>query len=430
MMVSQELGRDRYTNLCSTLLSEGFEAQPWYRVNTYCESLTPERIPVIIDQNEGVCGYRYNFKDVCKYFVNRALLAGNIPSDGVPSSYIGGKDGTDGSGQHYRRATEHVAVKGNILLYSFTPLLLCSGDSNDGNVLWRNPAPNSPLTQRPLAIIGAKEDREDVLRPLIPQIEADIVAVSKDGFSMKIFDKDVHVSVKSDLTMFDGKMHAALQGTGGAFCQMCKFSKTYCHSVENALNGFPIDRTIKDMHSIFSMLIYDGTVPVIKRPDDYARRAGVTAEPITHRELNAGISVTHAWLCCCSWFLNLLYHLKANDKTWGFGTKGCNRYNKLMKAKGKVQDTFATVLGRRIDAADGSTGNSLTGNLAKRFFADQCRGLLYKIVNKSNLDVIKILHKNFDVILRVLSSRDRIIDKDKFGNLCTSTYIDILSNLK
>ena len=48
MMVSQELGRDRYTDLRSTLMSEGFEAQPWYKVNAHCESITPKRIPVII----------------------------------------------------------------------------------------------------------------------------------------------------------------------------------------------------------------------------------------------------------------------------------------------------------------------------------------------------------------------------------------------
>ena len=151
-----------------------------------------------------------------------------------------------------------MVLKGNILLYSFTPLLLCSGDNAHGNVLWRNPAPNSPLTQRPLAVIGAKEDRDEVLRPLIPQIEAEIVGVSRDGFNMHYEGKNIFVSVKTDLSMFDGKMHAALQGTGGAFCQMCTFSKTYCHCLENVPNGFPINRKIQDMHEISSMLTENG----------------------------------------------------------------------------------------------------------------------------------------------------------------------------
>ena len=108
------------------------------------------------------------------------------------------------------------------------------------------------------------------------------------------------------------------------------------------------------MHVIFGNLSEDGTVPIVKRPDDYDTRAGVTAEPITHRDLNAGISVTHAWLCCCLWFLHILYHLAANDLTWGFGNKADLRYQKLMKYKEKVQDVLAKVLGKRIDVADSS----------------------------------------------------------------------------
>ncbi|CAL4226389.1 unnamed protein product [Meganyctiphanes norvegica] len=263
-------------------------------------------------------------------------------------------------------------------------------------------------------------------------IEEEIVAVCRDGFTMTCMGKDVHVAVKSDLSMFDGKMHAALQGTGGAFCQLCKFSKINCHCIEYVIKGFPVDRNIEDMHSIFSMLTDDGTVPLCKRPDDYSTRAGITAEPITHRDLNAGISVTHAWLNCCSWFLNLLYHLTANDKTWGFGNKADPRYKKLMKAKENVQDIFAAVLGRRIDAADGTghTGTSLTGNLAKRFFAGECRVLLYKIVKEPHLGHVKKLHLHFDVILRILSSKNHSIDMDKFGNLCTTTYVDVLTHFK
>ena len=37
---------------------------------------------------------------------------------------------------------------------------------------------------------------------------------------------------------------------------------------------------------------------------------------------------------------------------------------------------------------------------------------------------------NFNVILRVISSKDHKIDIDKFGNLCTDTYIEILTHFK
>ena len=162
---------------------------------------------------------------------------------------------------------------------------------------------------------------------------------------------------------------------------------------------------------------------------DYDTRAGVTAQPITHRELNSGESPTHAYTCCASFFLKLLYHLVAKDKTWGFGNPAQARYKKLMKAKTKVQDEFQKILGRRIDTADGTghTGNSLTGNLARRFFDDDCRKLLDNLVDPAQLSIVKKLHMRFNVILRIINSKSQLIDTEKFGDICTSTYIDILT---
>ena len=433
VLVSQELGRDRYHNLRNTLVSEGLSAQPWYKVNAHCNTITPPRIPVTINAEDGVVGYRFSFKDACKYIVNRNLLAAKITAETVPDEiYIAGKDGTDGSGQHYRRAQVNVAVKGNIILYSFTPLYICAGNTATGKVIWRNTAPNSALTQRPLAVIGAKEDRDDILRPLIPQIESEISDISSGGFRMSFMDKDIHVTVNSCLTMIDGKMHASLQGTGGAYCLMCKFSKDSCHNVEYVANGFPVDRSIEDMHIIYSMVSNDGESAVIKKQGDYGTRAGVTAEPITHRELNTALSNTHAWICFGTWFLNILYHVIANDKTWGFGNKADRRHKSLMKAKAKAQDTFAQVLGIKIDAADatGHSGNSLNGPIAKRFFSEKCRALLDQLVKPQYLDVIKTLHIRLEVILRIISTKDHKIDINAFRDLCKNTYLDILIHLK
>ena len=433
VLVSQELGRERYHNLRNTLVSDGLGAQPWHKVNNHCNSITPKHIPVTLDDQEAVLGYRFSFKDACTYIVNRSLLAVNIDPKSVPEQiYIAGKDGTDASGQHYRRAQVQVAVKGNLLLYSFTPLYICAGNTPDGPVLWRNSAPNSALTQRPLAIIGAKEDRDEVLRPFIPQVESEIIELSSNGFDMIFMEKNIHVNIHSCLSMFDGKMHASLQGTGGAFCQMCMFSKSNCHDIEYVVNGFPVDRTIDNMHTIFSHLSNGGESPVTKKEDDYDTRAGVTAKPITHRELNTSISVTHAWLCFCTWFLNILYHIVANDKTWGFGNKADPRYKKLMNSKGRVQKTFESVLGIKIDAADstGHSGNSITGPIAKRFFSSECRKLLQKLVKSPYLNALKTLHLNIEVILRIVSTKGLKIEMSKFRDICISTYLDILINFK
>ena len=80
------------------------------------------------------------------------------------------------------------------------------------------------------------------LRLFIPQIETDITAVTKDGFTMTCMGKDIHVMVETDLAMFDGKMQSALQGTGGAFCQLCMYSKYDCHCILKVNNGFAINK--------------------------------------------------------------------------------------------------------------------------------------------------------------------------------------------
>ena len=119
---------------------------------------------------------------------------------------------------------------------------MCTGGNADGELLWQNPAPNSALTQRPLCVIGAKEDKE-VLRPLISLIEGDILQVTQNGFNMTFEGRDIHVSVNSSLTMFDGKMHGNLQQTFGAFCQIwmtfcCPYWTFYCQLL---LLCFPLE---------------------------------------------------------------------------------------------------------------------------------------------------------------------------------------------
>ena len=65
--------------------------------------------------------------------------------------------------------------------------------------------------------------------------------------------------------------------------------------------------------------------------------------------------------------------------------------------------------------------------MSRRFFGDECNELLDSLItDKEQLTIIKQLHRNFNVILRIISSKGRQIDIDKFGALCTNTYIDIL----
>ena len=63
-------------------------------------------------------------------------------------------------------------------------------------------------------------------------------------------------------------------------------------------------------------------------------------------------------------------------------------------------------------------------------FDESCRILLYKIVKEPHLAYIIQLHFNFEVILRVISSKDHRIDIKQFDRLCKDTYIIILTEFK
>ena len=76
------------------------------------------------------------------------------------------------------------------------------------------------------------------------------------------------------------------------------------------------------------------------------------------------------------------------------------------------------------------TGSSLTGNLARRFFDQECMKLLSKVVKKPQLNIIEKLHLNLQVILRIISSKDEKINIEKFSILCIDTYVHILTNFK
>ena len=54
---------------------------------------------------------------------------------------------------------------------------------------------------------------------------------------------------------------------------------------------------------------------IVRRKDDYETRMGLTSVPLSECD-HAFITVTHQYLNATSWFLKILYHLKANLLQW------------------------------------------------------------------------------------------------------------------
>ena len=85
--------------------------------------------------------------------------------------------------------------------------------------------------------------------------------------------------------------------------------------------------------------------------------------------------------------------------------------------------------GLKLDQVCGSLskgGGSTDGNQAQRFFEEAFPVISSCVPQKYN-DVVCSLHKNMSVILRVVSSNDRV---DLFEQLTTETSLQIARNLK
>lgn len=82
----------------------------------------------------------------------------------------------------------------------------------------------------------------------------------------------------------------------------------------------------------------------------------------------------------------------------------------------------------RLDCPDpyGSGGNTDTANNARRFFSEEKRDdvlTLFPGASSDQLENLKKLLKRFNVILRIVSSKSRIIDTDSFAEFCTETHV-------
>ena len=82
----------------------------------------------------------------------------------------------------------------------------------------------------------------------------------------------------------------------------------------------------------------------------------------------------------------------------------------------------------RLDCPDpyGSGGNTDTANNAKRFLSEEKREAiltLFPNASAQKLDNIRSLLQGFNVVLRVVSSKSRIIDTNAFDEYCIETYV-------
>ena len=307
----------------------------------------------------------------------------------------------------------------NIFQYGVLPLKVTSIGDGEEKVLWKNATPNAARYLRPVYLIREKETDPDLLELVIKTTDASRNKLNANGVVVN----GVQVEVDIRDTMKDLKLKRHIGGLGGAACILCKSKVDDWTDARYLEMGFPINRTAAETLEIFRSVTDDeGNVTI--RPADFDTRFGVTKEALTDSDQHS-ITITHAYVNGCTWFMKLLYRCVADHQCWieSSTVKGAP----IRDVKDEVRDTIKYETGLHLDfvnSAGGHGGTSTDGKQGRRFFSSNLQPVLRELLSKKNNikhqeSIIK-LHRQLSMILRVVSCT-REINLDKFQSHCKET---------
>ena len=324
-------------------------------------------------------------------------------------------DGLDGSGSHriYNQKQMHpdLTTK-NFLLYAFKIIWL---KDSFGNTLWTNPCPNSPFALRPVALLALSESEENVRFLMDSTINSETKYLKSNGIQTKAG----RINIEITRCLFDTKMAATLDGAGGASCHLCTSTREQLKDVDLVQHGFPINRFIDSALQIFEEVNEDEFFSLPSK-----ERFGISHRP-TSEENILSASPLHGYLRVFSWFMQLIYHLRAGEMNWSPSSA------KIRHSMEFTREFLWEKIKIRIDYPTSQGGTTSTGNVVRTCFQREInnnKDFLYWIAtlipNHCQLHVTTI-YTNLSVILRIFNSDERI-DNEKFSTLCKETYLLIL----
>ena len=141
------------------------------------------------------------------------------------------KHGFDGSGSHAIYNQTNNEETNNIIQIMFCPLNIVI----ENEKIWEEAAPNNPLSQRPLMIQMGKESVEQLQSLTI----FNDVEKMKNGFDLETDSGTIEVEANILSYMMELKAAHLYLGVGGAYCDLCSYSKEQCM----------LKSTIKDLTS-------------------------------------------------------------------------------------------------------------------------------------------------------------------------------------
>ncbi|KAG5666146.1 hypothetical protein PVAND_017658 [Polypedilum vanderplanki] len=275
--------------------------------------------------------------------------------------FADGGDGTTGF-SHFNQKSEsgQIINDHSLFTWSATPIALIT---KEGIELWRNPSPNSPFSNRPIMLEFAKETNNYV-KDVYEKFEKEKQELST--LTLPLGNANVKITPEFHTTLIDGKVFNVITKTSSQSCPVCE-----------------------------------------AKPKDFLNREICVSK---NKGLIHGLQPLHAIINVFNFLLHIAY--KMDNKTWQARTtmQKKNVDDRKIEIQQRLRDEF----GITFDAPRaGGFGNTTTGNLCRRVFAEPER-----LAAALCLDVEMVI--NFSTILGVLNCKEEI-DTEKLDELCKNT---------
>ena len=427
LMHSLTLSREQIRKLRYMLTSKGIYFPTTNELLESRKALRPV-VDVCLD-GKGVCVQYNKLVKMTIESVLKVVSEGNefVPKDG-DSYLMCFKDGGDGAGQQTTmKSKSMIDSKENIFQYSITPLsLTCTRQSGLQVVMWKNHAPNSARTLRPIFLIREAESNEELLQLVIKSTDSARNKLNEEGLCSSFENKKLDINIFIQDTMKDLKFKRKISGLGGADCILCESKTVDWTTLERVEEGFKIEQESDETWLLYEQLVdNDGNVPV--KPGDFDTRKGLTKKPITNSSQKS-ITITHSYINGTTWFLKLLYRCHIDFRHWieKSGPLG----EPLRHSKERVLGVILERTGLYLDVcnkAGGKGGTSTDGPQGRRFYSEELVPVLKELCHQRYVDHLLLLHKQLSIILRIVSCT-RKINIELFKILCYEMNLNLINN--
>ena len=437
---SLQIGQEKYIDMRLLL-------KPWVTLHTY-ESLSTEIKTFLPNYEEWNGGIKCTLRDSLEMTLKRVLDAKNIIpgtdlADAIVERGLQAEVcmGGDGSGGHsvYNTPTalslssadaSHMLVSGYVL----NNVKLLATDDEPEQAIFIEQTPNSSEAERCLALIPQQETI-DTGGAFLKQLDDEKIDVETTPITVDYPNLGkVVVHTKSVMSQLDCKAQCMANGLTACHCTMCTVSEKNAKDPKRIKEGFPMDRSILDLHQLFEELEKEPNNPNVllsTRGEPYENRMGLKQKPqVSSDDTLRNFPVLHSYLRVLDYFENLTYRVNAGVQIWGKGKKiGKENHRKLKEAKNMFRILAANgPMHLKLDMPDSSgtgAGNTDTGGTAREFFNFKNRQHFIDLFEGTvaEKEAMATLHKHFSVILRLYSSKNTLIDVDDLEALCTETNL-------